>query len=136
MSKLKKTFLSLCKVHSSNNDISERLWRELETNYSSSGRFYHTLNHLEKMFEQLESAVNNISDFELVSWAVFYHDFFYDPNRNDNEERSALAALKCLNGIKIPFQKIMKVQSLILATKKHEMGEEEDNDLGFFLDAS
>ncbi|MBC7864099.1 MAG: hypothetical protein IAF38_14075 [Bacteroidia bacterium] len=135
MINLKEIFFSLCRKHSSQNEIAEKMWNEIEMNYSAAGRYYHTLYHLEKMFENLEGAKKDISDFESVSWAVFYHDLFYDASRSDNEERSALAALKILNGLKIPFQKIMKVQSFILATKNHETEEEEDKDLEYFLDA-
>jgi predicted metal-dependent HD superfamily phosphohydrolase len=132
---LKDRFVSLAGKFTSENDKILSAWNELEANYSAPGRHYHTLSHLEKMFAEIDQAKSAMSDYDSVAWAVFYHDFIYDSTRQDNEERSALAALKTLNNLKVPIMKIMKIQSLILATKSHESEEGDDADTAIFLDA-
>lgn len=53
----------------------------------------------------------------LIQSAALLHDIIYDPLRDDNEERSAKAAIPILQGLGYSEDAIAQVQRLILATK-------------------
>ncbi|HET7178251.1 MAG TPA: hypothetical protein VFI14_00940 [Chryseosolibacter sp.] len=110
----------------------EKMWRELQENYSSRGRYYHTLDHLDAMLKELIPFRNHFSNWSMVIFAIGYHDSIYNPRKNDNEEKSAALALERLQSIDVPEHVITKCTHLILATKKHEPGDHETN---LFTDA-
>jgi predicted metal-dependent HD superfamily phosphohydrolase len=116
-----------------NSPASEKLWSEIEKNYSLPARHYHTLNHLENLYAQLSAVRNEIQDWETVLFALFYHDIIYKVLRKDNEERSAALAVKRLNVIGLDAEKISKCEQIILATKTHTLSN--DNDTNLFTDA-
>lgn len=71
---------------------SPRLIDEILKAYEGEGRYYHTKEHLRHMFEVYDRHFSNSSlVHELTFW---YHDFYYDPTRQDNEDRSAALAKK------------------------------------------
>ena len=85
--------------------------------YEEPHRFYHTTNHLLDVVEQL-SKMDGFDD-ELFLAAV-YHDAVYDPQANDNEEKSAdlfLAEAKSTNLSKVQKDAIYQ---LIIDTKTHK----------------
>ncbi len=43
---LKKTFIELIAIYSKDAALANELWNEIELNYSSKNRHYHTLNNL------------------------------------------------------------------------------------------
>jgi predicted metal-dependent HD superfamily phosphohydrolase len=93
-------------------------------------RRYHTLAHVEAMLSNLPDAC---ASRELVA-AIWLHDIVYDPQADDNEERSADRALIDLAYTSIDRQ---AVRSLILGTRRHEGGSDSQNilndlDLGIF----
>ena len=81
--------------------------------YGENGRYYHTKEHLRHMFEVYDRFFANPSiTHELTFW---YHDFYYDPTRQDNEDRSAALAQKRVEqDLQIPTGVGLKVQNLIL----------------------
>lgn len=105
-------------------------WHELETAYSSPGRHYHTLRHIEQMLTALDEVKEACTDPEAIRLAIFYHDIVYNAQRKDNEARSAVIARKRL--AMLGFKRIGKVVALILATQKHEKSE--DRDTNYLLD--
>jgi pantetheine-phosphate adenylyltransferase len=85
--------------------------------YHESHRFYHTLEHLDDIWQQLES--QGYGDNDVLLLATVFHDIIYDPRSATNEEDSAryfnevftgYAALKAL------------VTDIILDTKHHKPG--------------
>jgi len=65
---------------------------EILESYGSPGRHYHTKEHLRHMFGVYDRFFSNQTLVqELTFW---YHDFFYDATRQDNEDRSASLAQK------------------------------------------
>src|SRR5262245_34460121 len=66
---------------------------ELVAAYTSPGRHYHDLNHVEDCLAALAD-VDNLSalEREILSAAIWWHDAVYDATRADNEERSARLA--------------------------------------------
>jgi len=83
-------------------------------------RHYHTLAHIEAMLAHLPDAD---ASREMIA-AIWLHDIVYDPKASDNEEMSAFVAEQDLagSGIAVPV-----VIGLILGTKHHEPGSEQQN---------
>jgi len=104
----------------------ERWMRDLEARYSEPHRHYHTLAHIEHMLELLPHAD------ETVVAAVWFHDAIYDGNAN--EERSAMLAREALQELGFAEEKIVLVERMILATKRHEPADLPETGLAF-LDA-
>ena len=60
---LKENFFNLIKNYSENESLIQNLWNEIELNYSSKKRFYHTLNHLENILNQLLEVKSEIKNW-------------------------------------------------------------------------
>jgi predicted metal-dependent HD superfamily phosphohydrolase len=129
---IKAEFLNSLKNGMVNNQQQQALWNEVEAAYTSSGRYYHTLSHLDHMLEELSAFKDNFADWDTVVFALVYHDLVYDPLKHNNEEESAEHARKRLSTINFPIPLKDLCVSLILATKKHEGGSSETN---LFTDA-
>lgn len=130
---LSSIFLSLAQRYSNNTLLTETLWNEIEINYSNTSRTYHTLTHLENLFEQLNEVKSHINDWDTILFTMFYHDIVYNPSRNDNEEQSAEVARKQLQSLSVPQEMISKCIQQIIATKSHSISP--DNDTNIFTDA-
>ena len=84
--------------------------------YEEHQRFYHTTVHLLDVVQQL-SKVQDFDD-ELFLAAV-YHDAVYDPQANDNEEKSANLFLEEAKNTKLSKAQKDSINQLILDTKTH-----------------
>jgi len=125
---LRDKFYILCQKSTYNNKIIEILWRDIKQSYSNRNRYYHTLSHLENIY-------NELKPFSLtpeIEFSIFYHDIVYDIQKKDNEEKSALFAKKHLIKIDIPDKIITNIQRLIIETKSHKSTSSENT---LFLDA-
>jgi predicted metal-dependent HD superfamily phosphohydrolase len=113
--------------------LATNLWLEIFTKYSESKRKYHTIDHLESIIADLNEVKEQISDWDTTVFAVFYHDIIYKASSSTNEADSAKLAIQKLSEIGYPSEKIVKCFTMILATKSHELSE--DNDTNFLTDA-
>lgn len=111
---------------------SATLWKEIEEAYTDSSRHYHNLEHVEYLLELADRFKTQINDFDTLLFSIFYHDLVYDAEKSDNETQSAEIAVKRLEDIDYDIEKIVKCDTLIMATKGHE--EIEDKDGQFLLD--
>jgi|SRR6218665_842408 len=130
---LTDTFLQLVNKHSNNNELATNLWLEIFTRYSESKRQYHTIDHLEAIINDLKEVKDQILDWDTTLFAVFYHDIVYKASSNSNEADSAKVAMQRLSEFGYPADRIAKCSNMILATKQHELSE--DNDTNFLTDA-
>lgn len=73
-------------------ELSESLFAEIVTAYSSKVRHYHTLEHLENCFRTLDAMFVEVPSPKVVELALWYHDVVYYPMDHDNEEQSAKLA--------------------------------------------
>lgn len=89
--------------------------------YEEHHRYYHTTTHLLDVVLQL-SKLDNFDD-ELFLAAV-YHDAVYDPQANDNEERSAALFLAEANNTSLNKLQLDSINRLILDTKTHKPSSE------------
>ncbi|VDI34701.1 Hypothetical predicted protein [Mytilus galloprovincialis] len=111
-------------------------WKHIQSQYSESHRYYHTLNHLIEMFDHLNGHKTKLSDPDLVSLAIFFHDIIYDPMKSDNEERSAELFVQYTTecSVNLKEEEISKVKDWILLTKTHQVNDEGSEDYHYFLD--
>lgn len=100
--------------------ISQKIFFELVTAYSSTGRFYHTLKHIQQLLETLEQMQPLAQNFPAIQLAAWFHDVIYNSKSQDNEERSAEYAATALTKLKIPITTVESVQNFILNTKNHQ----------------
>ncbi len=98
----------------------EKVFNRLVAAYSSSKRYYHTLEHIDRVLSTiqiLQGYTNNLAAVQLAAW---FHDVVYDSQAQDNEERSADYAFELLSNLGIPESTITTVTHIILNTKDHQ----------------
>jgi len=123
------------KLNEDNNEqVLEKLWINIIQKYSEPHRFYHNLQHLEALFHWFDVYTQELIHPNAVAYAIFYHDFIYSPDKNDNEEQSALVAVEALQQLKLSMDFIQRVEFYIRSTKAHHFYKGSDNDLNYFLD--
>jgi predicted metal-dependent HD superfamily phosphohydrolase len=130
---LKETYIRLLTNFTDDKSLTIDLWAEIEHNYSSKKRHYHTLSHLDNLLKQLLEVKEKIENWETVLFTLYYHDIIYNTLKSDNEEQSAKLAEKRMKQINVPTEIIENCKSQILATKKHQ--DSSDIDSNYFLDA-
>lgn len=130
---LKQLFTELVSNYSADNKLSVRLWNEIEINYRDAGRYYHDLGHIKKMYASLQEVKDYVDDWDIMLFALFYHDIIYQAKRSDNESESALLAARHLGEINLDKKRIERCSVHILATKGHTKST--DNDTNRFIDA-
>ncbi len=130
---LKATFIELLTNFTDNDRLTNKLWTEIEKNYSNKKRHYHTLEHLDNLLAQLTEVKNEINDWNTILFTLYYHDIIYSSLKSDNEEKSAELAEKRMKQINLSSQKIELCKKQILATKSHIKSTESDTN--YFTDA-
>jgi predicted metal-dependent HD superfamily phosphohydrolase len=126
---MKQIFFQTASQFSTDEALILGLWQELEQNYTHKNRHYHTLRHIECVFEALKAHQKEIQDWESMVFAVFYHDAVYHVFKKDNEEKSAELAEKRLRSLHFPEPRIGLCKKHILATKKHTTSPNSDTNL-------
>jgi predicted metal-dependent HD superfamily phosphohydrolase len=130
---LKELFTETCKKFSSDSQQAGLLWNEIEKAYSNKKRHYHNLSHLQNLLAQLEAVQQDIKNWDAVLFALFYHDAVYNVLKKDNEEKSALLAVKRLATIGCSELTTQTCSRIILATKRHDT--DANQDINYFTDA-
>lgn len=130
---LKETFIELLTKYTDNDSLKKELWTEIEKNYSSKKRHYHTLEHLDNLLSQLTDVKSEIQNWETILFTLFYHDIIYNSIKSDNEEKSAEFAENRMKQISVSNDKIELCKKQILATKSHIKST--DSDTNYFTDA-
>lgn len=95
-----------------------RLGEELVTRYREEHRRYHTDVHLAAVLDLIDELAADADDVDVVRLAAWFHDAVYDPQRGDNEERSAVLASRMLTDL--GYAKAEEVADLVRMTKTHE----------------
>lgn len=126
-------FNRLCRVYCRDQNIIDNLWREISDGYSAPGRYYHTLDHIVQVLEELNSVWKYIKETDVCLFAVFYHDLIYDPLSGNNEEESAAIAGSRMSRLNVDERSIQACENFIMATKGHLP--DDDNDINYFNDA-
>ena len=100
--------------------------------YAEPGRHYHCERHLDDCLRHADQ-VHELTEHErrLLNWAILWHDAIYDPERSDNEERSAELARRELTTCGVEPESADEVARLIRLTAGHRA--EEGDRLGALL---
>tara|TARA_R110001592_G_scaffold9049_6_gene48678 strand:+ start:5986 stop:6600 length:615 start_codon:yes stop_codon:yes gene_type:complete len=130
---IRSNYLELLENYGVDSSSAERLWSEVNTNYSKKNRHYHNLNHLEDLLSELKNVKDKINNWEVVLFALYYHDIIYKSTKKDNEEKSAELASKRMNEIGVKESYVKLCHEQIIATKGHN--ENSDSDTNYFTDA-
>jgi len=133
---IKTAWIALAGNYSTDSVLTDAFFEELLKKYTSSRRHYHNLVHLNHLLQLSQQYQAQLRDKDLVDFAIFYHDIIYNVLRKDNEERSAILAVKRLKYLGLPDQKIHSIKLFIEATQTHIIPATMENttDLSFFLD--
>jgi predicted metal-dependent HD superfamily phosphohydrolase len=132
--RLRHEWRQLIAPFNSDAGVADAVFDELVASYSTAGRFYHTLSHLDHVLEGISGLADHARDLPAVKLAAWFHDVVYDSRASDNEERSAEAALNALSRLNVPDELASRVAGLIIATKTHE-APPGDSDAAVLLDA-
>lgn len=130
---LKETFIELLTNYTDSDSLTNELWTEIEKNYSSKKRHYHTLHHLDNLLTQLTEVKNEIQNWNSILFTLYYHDIVYNALKSDNEEKSAELAEKRMKQLLVSYDTIELCKGQILATKSH--ANSTDSDTNYFTDA-
>ena len=109
------------------------LMNQLVAAYSERHRHYHTLQHLRECLVQFDAAAMLARRPAEVELAIWFHDAVYDPQRSDNEERSADWARDSVLAAGCGADMANRVAALVLATKSH-VAPADDADTALLLD--
>ena len=132
---INKLWTRLASRYSSDNKLVEKSFNEIADAYSSPGRYYHNLEHLWSLLSLSSTFHEQIQQKHLVDFAIFYHDFYYDPTSHDNETRSAIKSAAVMRDLGLSAIEIQIVSDYILATKSHQIPAALNHpDLLWFLD--
>ncbi len=130
---LKEVFVTLLTNYCDDSNQIESLWNAIDKKHRNKKRYYHNLSHLEHLYQNLLQAKDQIVDWDMVLFTLFYHDYIYNVLKQDNEEQSAIKALEILNALDIDKNRIDVCYEIILATKGHNTSK--NSDVNYFTDA-
>ncbi|TQV89331.1 HD domain-containing protein [Aliikangiella coralliicola] len=117
--------------------IAEKIFAEIITAYTEPHRHYHNLSHIAHVFRELDSFAHISSETKIsaeTTWAVWFHDFIYQPGDQNNEEKSAEWARYFMKKAGANQTEITRVESMILSTQSHD-SRTVDSETQRFLDA-
>lgn len=117
-------------------DAGEDLHGRLVGCWSEKHRHYHTLQHLSECFEQFEAARADAVRPAEIAIALWFHDAFYEPRRDDNEERSAEWAREAATQAGIAQATAQRLHDLVLATRHERVPDDADTRLIVDIDLS
>jgi predicted metal-dependent HD superfamily phosphohydrolase len=96
----------------------ERDYRRVRRAWSSMGRHYHTLEHLEACLRELDTARDLAVRAAEVELALWFHDAVYRGWRHDNEARSASLAAEVLRAA--PVETVERIRQMVLDTRHRD----------------
>jgi predicted metal-dependent HD superfamily phosphohydrolase len=102
-------------------EINGGLFNQLVSAYSERHRRYHTLQHLRECLAHGEAAAMLARAPGEVELALWFHDAVYDPQRQDNEARSAEWARTSVRAAGCAAAIADRVAAMVLATQAHEL---------------
>lgn len=88
--------------------------------WNESHRSWHTLDHLNDLFEQINENkfLYSEREYEKLLIASLFHDCIYDPKLFNNEEKSANFFIECC--VDKRNEDILEIKQIILDTKTHK----------------
>ena len=117
-------------------DGGDELHKKLVQCWSEGHRHYHTLQHLQECFGHLTGVEIDEKDAAAIAVALWFHDAFYDPKRDDNELRSADWLHGEARGSGMTMATAQRLHDLVMATKHETMPDDDDTRLLVDIDLS
>jgi predicted metal-dependent HD superfamily phosphohydrolase len=117
-------------------DAGEDLHRQLVACWSEKHRHYHTLQHLRECFEHFDASQGDAVAPAQIAIALWFHDAFYDPKREDNEDRSADWARDAALQAGIASPVAQRLHAMVMATKHETLPADADTKLLVDIDLS
>lgn len=99
------------------------------------GRHYHDVRHVRWVVRHVLELAERADDLDAVVAAAFFHDAVYEPDRNDNEVRSAELATSTLLELGWDRARCERVAAMIVATGHHADTAPADADTAVLLAA-
>ena len=103
------------------------LWQDIAARYNEPQRAYHTLKHIQQLFEQFDQIKDNLHQPHIIALALYYHDVIYDSRRSDNELKSAEYAIEVLKNY-LSAEQCQHIYTLIMMTATHQLDKLTDED--------
>ncbi|WP_327679832.1 HD domain-containing protein [Kitasatospora sp. NBC_00458] len=103
-------------------DDPEPAGRELLRRWAEPQRRYHSTGHLRAVLAHVDALAGHADDPDAVRLAAWFHDAVYRPDRSENEERSAVLAVRALAGAGLPAARVDEVARLVRLTVTHHPG--------------
>lgn len=106
----------------------EQTLETLAKRYSEPHRHYHNWSHIMRGWTEYKKLFDKpLTPIQAFAW--LYHDAEYDPQRQDNEERSAVTFLRDSEALGFDSQAADAVMRLILSTIPSKNGKDVINDM-------
>lgn len=99
-----------------NAQAAEKMFNAIENSYGASNRYYHTLEHLEHCFEEMDNLTQPLEDWNAVELALWLHDIVYIPELANNEELSSAIGFCYGLELSADYRFAAAVRQLIQAT--------------------
>ena len=138
--KFKKIVSTLLTKYIKDDSLLSGITDVLHTAYTTN-RLYHNTKHIEDLYNKSQSIKGTFIDYELVCFAILFHDIIYDVNNTNtdinktNEGLSAEYAVNFLNQydiFKSDKRRLDKIRKMIIASRTHKLTD--DSDINIFLD--
>jgi predicted metal-dependent HD superfamily phosphohydrolase len=94
-----------------------RLYDDVRGRYSESHRHYHTHQHLAECFEKVQDIIRLAEHPAEVHLGLWFHDVIYDPQRHDNEQRSAAWARNAAREFGASAESAQRISDLVMFTR-------------------
>jgi predicted metal-dependent HD superfamily phosphohydrolase len=114
----------------------EGLYNRLIACWSEKHRHYHTLKHLGECLARFAAVRGDAQRPAEVELALWFHDAFYDPRRDDNELLSANWARSSVLQAGLPPDVADRVHALVMATRHDAVPGDSDAQLLVDVDLS
>lgn len=96
-------------------DRAEPVWRMVAAHYAQPHRHYHNLRHLAHCLWHFDEVADRLAGRDQLEAAIWFHDVILEPDRSDNEQRSA-DCFREVAGPVMPAGFVSAVVDLILFT--------------------
>ncbi|MFC4905839.1 metal-dependent phosphohydrolase [Actinomadura gamaensis] len=100
---------------------------DLAARYAEPHRRHHGLAHLTAVLDLVDELAAHAPDPDAVRLAAWFHDAVYDPQRADNEARSARLAARVLADTDLSPARLAEVVRLVELTETHDPDDADAN---------
>lgn len=130
---LKKSWQDLTLKHGVKQEVLNSVYEEISEKYTENQRYYHNLKHIFEMLKLANQYQQECQYYDIICFAIWFHDVVYDPKKKNNEMQSSQFAAQKMKKMSISHVVISSTVDYILATRTHQPSVE-DTDLQYFLD--